>query len=110
QVRAAARARASANRIAARASESRLLGEQLTRARALLDREVAAARRIHLALQQRPLPELGATRFHVCHRPRSCTGDFHAVHSLDTDRVLFLVGDVIGPAPATSLLATFLTQ
>jgi sigma-B regulation protein RsbU (phosphoserine phosphatase) len=110
QVRAAERARGSANRVAARAGESRLLGEQLTRARAQFDREVRASRRIHLALQQRPFPELVAARFHVCHRPRGCTGDFHAVHALDADRVLFLVGDVIGPAPATSLLATFLAQ
>jgi phosphoserine phosphatase RsbU/P len=111
QVRAAARSRAVAARVAARAAESRLLGEQLTRVRDQLDREHAVARGIHLAFLHRPLPELGAIRFHVCHRPRARTGgDFYAVHPLDPVRVAFLIGDVTGVGAATSLLGTLLAS
>jgi sigma-B regulation protein RsbU (phosphoserine phosphatase) len=111
QVRAAARFRAAAARVAGRAAEARLLGEQLTRARDQIDRELAAARRIHFAFQQQPLPELGAARFHVCHRPRGRSGgDFYAAHALDSARVLFVVGDAIGPGATASLLGLLLTN
>jgi phosphoserine phosphatase RsbU/P len=111
QVRAAARSRAVAARIAARGAESRLLGEQLTRVRDQLDREHAAARGIHLAFLHRPLPESGNVRFYVYHRPRARTGgDFYAVHPLDSARVAFLVGDVTGSGAATSLLGTLLAS
>jgi DNA-binding response OmpR family regulator len=110
QVRAAASRRADTGRVAGRAAEARLLGEQLARARAQTERELAAARRIHFALQQQPLPELGAARFHVCHRPRGpAGGDFHVARSLDPDRVLFLLGDVLGAGMTAPLLGLFLT-
>lgn len=111
QVRAAVRMRSSAGRVAARAAEARLLGEKLNRVFAQADREHAVAQRIRLALLQRSLPEVGAVRFAVCHRPRGRTGgDFYAVQQLDTNRLAFLVGDVIGPTQAGGLLGRFITE
>lgn len=103
QVRAAARCRATVSRVAARAAEARLLGEQMNRAFAQLDRELDAARRVQFAFLHRPLPALGGVRFAVGHRRRSGR-DFHAAHAIGESRVGFLVGDVIGSGAAGGLL------
>jgi serine phosphatase RsbU (regulator of sigma subunit) len=111
QVRAAARARASAARVAARANEARLLGGQLQKAYAQLDRELAAARAVRLAFLPRTLPAVGAARFAVCHRPRGRSGgDFYGVRPLDAERAGFFLGDVIGSGAAGGLLGVFAAQ
>ncbi len=111
QMQSAARSRATTARVAMRAAESRLLGEQLNRALAQIEREQEAARRLRLAFLERPLPTLGSVRFAVCHRPRGRTaGDFYAAEVLDTDRVCFHIGDVIGPGGARDLLARFVAE
>ena len=58
--------------------------------------EVAAARRLHLALQRRP--STGGGRFHVCHRTRMHRRLPRGL-LLDADRVLFSSAIMIGPAP-----------
>lgn len=108
QVRTAARARACAVRVAARASESRLLGEHLTRAHAEADRERAALRRVRMALLERSFPPHGALRAAVSHRARArAGGDFYDVMPLGADRVAVLVGDVVGAGPAAELVGHF---
>jgi len=111
QLRTAVRARTAANRVASRAAEARILGDQLNRTFAQIDRELDLTRRVRLALLQRSLPEIGAARFAVCHRPRARNGgDFYAAQALDRTRVLFLVGDVIGPTTAGGLLGKFVAE
>ncbi|MCE9566664.1 MAG: SpoIIE family protein phosphatase [Planctomycetes bacterium] len=107
QLRAAVRSRNVAVRVANRAAEARILGDQLNRTFAQIDRELDLTRRVRLALLQRSLPE----QFAVCHRPRGRNGgDFYAVNALDANRVVFLVGDVIGPSTAGGLLGKFLAE
>jgi sigma-B regulation protein RsbU (phosphoserine phosphatase) len=111
QLRSAARARLSAARVAARADESRMLGEHLRKAHALIDRELAIARGVRLASLQRSFPERGAVRFAVSHRPRGRTGgDFYRVAATDPDRLAFHLGDVVGPGAAGGLLGNFAAQ
>ena len=62
QMKSAARVRATASRVAARANESRILGEHLQKAQAEADRERSALRRVRLAFLQRSFPEVGAAR------------------------------------------------
>jgi len=107
QLRAAMRSRNVAVRVANRAAEARILGDQLNRTFAQIDRELDLTRRVRLALLQRSLPE----QFAVCHRPRGRNGgDFYAVNAIDANRVVFLVGDVIGPSTAGGLLGKFLAE
>jgi serine phosphatase RsbU (regulator of sigma subunit) len=112
QLRALARAQTVAARVAARASEARLLGDQLRRALAQQEREQEMARRVRATFLPRAFPEVGATRFNVCYRPRSRTGgDFHDVRRLDEQHIGFFVGDVIGNgAAAGGLLGVFVQQ
>ena len=111
QVRSGARMRAGVLRLAARANESRLLGEHLQRAHAEADRERAALRRVRLAYLQRSFPESRAARFAVSHRPRGRVGgDFYEVLPLGGDKVAFLVGDVIGPGAASELIGNLATR
>jgi len=112
QLRAMARAQSTVARIAARASESRLLGDQLRKAIAQLEREQDMARRVRGTFLPQRLPQVGGTRFHVCFRPRSrAGGDFHNVWRLDEHHVGFFVGDVIGTgAAAGGLLGVFVQQ
>jgi hypothetical protein len=109
QLRSAARARSVADRVAAKAAEARLLGDQMRKAYAQLDREQEMARRVHRTFLPRSLPEVGPVRFHVAHRPRSKTGgDFYDVQRIGEHRVGFLVGDVLGHGSAAgSLLGVF---
>lgn len=110
QVRAAARVRATASRIAAQAAEARLLGDQLRKAYAQIDRELSEARRVHRAFLPHTLPSVGAARLAVCHRARSkAAGDFYDAHRLDEHTVGFYVADVIG-REAGSLLGMFVGQ
>jgi serine phosphatase RsbU (regulator of sigma subunit) len=112
QVRALARAQATAARVAVRAGEARLLGDQLRKTLGQLEREQDMARRVRATFLPPRFPEVGAARFHVCSRPRSRTGgDFHDVRRLDERHVGFVVGDVIGTgASAAGLLGVFVQQ
>ena len=108
QLRSGFRSRVAALRAMARANESRMLSEHLQRAHTQIDRERAAVRRIRLAFLQRSFPECGAFRFAVCHRARGqIGGDFYDMTPLSRDRVLFQVGDVVGPSAAGGLLGNF---
>ncbi len=112
QLRALARAHATAARVAARAAEARLLGDQLKKALGHLDREHDLARRVHAGFLPQSLPEVGRARFGVCHRSRTrSAGDFYNVQRLDEHHVGFLVGDVVGTgASAGGLLDVFVQQ
>jgi serine phosphatase RsbU (regulator of sigma subunit) len=112
QVRALARAHATAARVAARASESRLLGDQLGKALAQLEREQDMARRVRATFVPQRYPQVSGVQFHACYRPRNRTGgDFHDVRRLDEDHVGFFVGDVVGTgAAAGGLLGVFAQQ
>lgn len=111
QVRSAARSRTAAGRVASRAAEARMVGDQLTRTFTQIDRELDLTRKVRLALLQRTLPDAHNAAFAVCHRPRSRNGgDFYAVHPLGGGRTLFLVGDVIGNTTAGGLLGTFVAE
>jgi len=111
QLRTAIRARTAVGRVMSRAAEARILGDQLNRTFAQIDRELELARQVRLALLQRSLPEMRGTRFAVCHRPRGRNGgDFYAVQALDGDRLVFLVGDVIGATSAAGLLGKFVSE
>jgi phosphoserine phosphatase RsbU/P len=105
QVRSAARVRACAQRLAARAHETRLLGEHLKKANADADRGAATIRRVRLAFLERSFPEYGAVRIYVSHRPRGTFGgDFHDVTRIGADRIALVVGDVLGPGAAGGLI------
>ena len=112
QVKACARGHAAASRLAVKAAEARLLGDQLQKAYAQLDRELEMARRVHRAFLPRSFPQVGAAKFAVCYRPRSRVGgDFYDVRRLDEDHVGFFVADVIGHGTAAgSLLGVFVRQ
>ncbi len=112
QVRALLRSRKLAARVANKASEARLLGEQLQKAYAQLDHELEMARRIHRTFLPRTFPEVGAARFAVCYRPRSRVGgDFYDVLRLDETHIGFYLGDVMTSGSAAgSLLSVFVKQ
>ncbi len=107
-----ARAHATAARVAVRAGESRLLGDQLRKA----SRSSNASRKWPAACERRffraRCRKSAAARFHVCFRPRSRSGgDFHNVQRLDEQHVGFFVGDVVGTgAAAGGLLGVFVQQ
>jgi serine phosphatase RsbU (regulator of sigma subunit) len=110
QVRSGVRTRAAALRVAARAAEAKLLGEQLSRAMTQADRDLDTAKRIRLASLPRAFPEVGAARFAVSHLSRGRVGsDFYGVQAVDAHRVAFFVGDTIGSA-AGGLLRVFVSQ
>lgn len=96
QLRALVRGQTVAARVAARANESRLLGDQLRKAIAQLERDQELARRARAALAPKTLPEVGAVRFHACHRSRGGGTDFHAVRRIDEHHVGFTVGEAPG--------------
>jgi serine phosphatase RsbU (regulator of sigma subunit) len=112
QVRALARTHAAAARLAERAAEARLLGDQLQKAYAQLDSELDMARRVQRTFLPRALPEVGAARFAVCHRPRSRVGgDFYDIRRVDENHVGFILGDVLGTGSAAGgLLGLFVKQ
>lgn len=112
QLKALARTHAAHGRIAAKAAESRLLGNQLQKAYAQLDRELEMARRVHRTFLPRATPEVGPVRFAVCYRPRSRVGgDFYSVQRLDESHVGFFLGDVMSHGSAVgSLLSVFVKQ
>lgn len=108
QVKSAARTRAGANRLIARANESQILCDHLQKAHAEADRERTALRRVRLAHLQRSFPECGPVRFAVSHRPRGRVGgDFYEVMPIGGGRLAFLVGDVLGPGAACELIGNF---
>lgn len=97
QLRALARSQVLAARLTVRVNEARLLGDQLQKALAQLDREQDLVRRVRGALLPGSLPAVGGARFHVCHRPRGRGGDFYDVRRIDERHVGFVVGDAAGP-------------
>jgi phosphoserine phosphatase RsbU/P len=108
QVRSAARTRAGVQRVAARAGESRMLGEHLRRAHADMALTHAALRRVRLAFLQRVFPEYGPVRFTVCYRARGRSGDdFYEVIPISRNQIAFLVGDVTVPGIASTLVGDF---
>ncbi len=111
-LRALARTRANAARTAVRAAEARLLGDQLKRALAHLDREQDMARRVRATFLPKSFPQVGSVRFHVRYHARNrAGGDFHDVRRLDEHHVGFFVGDVSGTETATGgLLGAFVQQ
>jgi hypothetical protein len=111
QLRAAVRAREAAARVAVRAAEAQLLGDQLNRAVAQLDRELDDARRLRLARRTGPLPAAGQVRLAAHHLPRGgAGGDFHAAESVGPDRLVFLVGSAAGSGVAAGLIGPFLSD
>jgi sigma-B regulation protein RsbU (phosphoserine phosphatase) len=111
QVKSAVRARTSATRVAARANESRILGEHLQKALAEAERERSALRRVRLAFLQRSFPEMGAARFAVSYRPRArAGGDFYDLVPIDDNRVVFVIGDVIGADAASELIGNLVAR
>lgn len=112
QVRAAARLHAAAARAAAKAAEARLLGDQLRKAFAQLDRDHALAERVRRTFRPAAFPEVGSIRFAVCHRSRGRAGtDLHDIRRLDEDHVGFCLGDLSGHAAAAGgLLGVFVLQ
>lgn len=112
QLRALARAHATAARVAARAAEARLLGDQLKKTLAHLDREHDLARRVHAGFRPRALPQVGRARFTAFHRSRGRTPcDFYTVQRLDEHHAGFVVGDAVGAGgSAGGLLGAFVQQ
>ena len=111
QLRALARAHSTAAKVAVRAGEARLLGDQLRKVLAQLDREQEMARRAHATFLPRTFPMVGGARFNVCYRPRSRTGgDFHDVRRLDEHHIGFYVGDVVGASAASANLLGVIIQ
>lgn len=111
QVRSMARTRAAANRVSARATESRLLGDQLRRTVAQLEREQEMARRVRQNLIPQRLPRVASARFDVCYRPMSrAGGDFHDVRRLDEHHLGFFIGDVVGTGTAAGGLIGVYSQ
>lgn len=111
QVKALARTQASAARLALKAGESLLLGEQLRKAHALLEREYEMGRRIHRGFLPQSFPEVGDVRFSIVHRPQNINGgDFYDVRRLDEHRVGFFLGDVLGRTASGSLLGVLVKQ
>jgi serine phosphatase RsbU (regulator of sigma subunit) len=111
QLRALARARSTAAKAAVRAGEARLLGDQLRKALAQLEREQEMARRAHATFLPRTFPMVGGARFNVCYRPRSRSGsDFHDVRRLDEQHIGFYVGDVVGASAASAHLLGVIIQ
>lgn len=105
QVRSASRTRSSALRLAARAAETRILGEHLKRAHDEADRTALALRRVRLSFLERAFPDYGSVRIAVSHRPRGKSGgDFYAVSRVDDQRIAIVLGDVISPGPAGDLI------
>jgi len=112
QLRALARAHATTARVGVRAGEARLLGDQLRKALAALEREQEMARRVRATFLPRAFPQVESARFHACYRPRNrAGGDFHDVRRLDEEHVGFFVGEVVGTgAAASGLLGVFVQQ
>jgi serine phosphatase RsbU (regulator of sigma subunit) len=112
QLRALARVRATAARVAARAAEARLIGDQLKRALTQLDREGEMARRVRAGFLPPALPEVAGVRFHAYHRARArAGGDFYDVRRLDEGHVGFFVGEVVGTGAAGgALLGAYVQQ
>ena len=111
QLRSLIRSQASGARVAVRAGEARLLGDQLQKALAQLEREQEMARRVRATFLPQAFPQVGAARFLVCCRPRSRSGgDFHDARRLDEDHVGFFVGDVVGTSAAAGGLLGVLVQ
>jgi phosphoserine phosphatase RsbU/P len=111
QVKSAVRARVCSSRVAARANEARLLGEHLHKAHGLIDRELAAVRRVQHAFLPRILPTIAGLRFAVSHRSRSrLGGDFYDVRPLHGNHVGFFLADAIGSGTSVGLLGMFAAQ
>jgi serine phosphatase RsbU (regulator of sigma subunit) len=111
QIKSLARCRAAAARLMEKAREARLLGDQLHRAYAQLDGDLEIGRQMCRRVLPRTLPEVGAARFTVCHRPRNRSGsDFFDVRRLDENHVGFFLGDIMGRGAGSTRLGMFIRQ
>jgi phosphoserine phosphatase RsbU/P len=111
QVQALTRTHAAVARLARKADESLLLGEQLRKARAQLEREYEMGRRIHRGNRPGPLPAVGDVRFSLFHRPQNANGgDFHDVRRLDESHLGFFLGDSLGRSASGSLIGVLVKQ
>jgi len=111
QVKALARTQAAAARLARKAGESLLLGEQLRKSRAQLEREHEMGRRIRRGSLPQTLPEVSGVRFSILHRPQTAHGgDFYDVRRLDEHTVGFFLGDALGRGASGNLLGVLVNQ
>lgn len=107
QVRAAARVRAQAARLAERAAEARALNDRLRKAYSQAEADARLVERAGRVALPRHLPAVGAVRFAVCHRPRALSGSAggYDVAQLDAGRIGFWVTDAGGVVGLTVRLA-----
>jgi DNA-binding response OmpR family regulator len=111
QVKALARTQAAAARLARKAGESLLLGEQLRKARTQLELEQEMGRRIRRGSLPQSFPEVGDIRFTVVNRPQTAHGgDFYDVRRLDEHTIGFFLGDALGRAASGNLLGVLVNQ
>jgi sigma-B regulation protein RsbU (phosphoserine phosphatase) len=84
--------------LTARAQEVRALNEQLQRVYSEMDQTFTLGRRIQRSLLPRQLPQVGAIRVAVHHRPRSrLGGDSYDIVRLDEHHLGFWLADAGGP-------------
>ncbi|HXD88206.1 MAG TPA: PP2C family protein-serine/threonine phosphatase [Urbifossiella sp.] len=103
QVRSMVRTQAMAERLATKAGESRLLGEQLHKAYAQLDRQWELGRCLQRMMTPTVLPTVGRIRVAIG-RAGARDGDIYDVRRLDESHLGFFVADVAGRGPSAALL------
>lgn len=74
QLNALRRVRGAADRLLAKGDDARVVAERLRATHDQIDRDLAVARALHRALTPDRLPDVGAIRFGLYHRPRSRAG------------------------------------
>jgi phosphoserine phosphatase RsbU/P len=76
---------------------------------AVVENELATARRIQTSILPRVLPELAGLRLAACYRPMTqVAGDFYDFLTLDDHRVTVLIADVSGHGVPAALVASML--
>ncbi len=96
QIHALIRVQALTARLALRAHETRLLGDQLGKVMAQLEREHALVRHLHALLLPSAFSAVGAAHFRIGARSAAAAwSDFYNVFPLDEEHVAFLIGDVV---------------
>ena len=108
QVRTMVRTQAIAERLATKAGESRLLGEQLHKAYAQLDRQWELGRCLQRSMTPKVLPAVGRVRVAVGASAKR--GDIYDVRRIDDFQLGFFVADVAGRGPSAALLGVCIHQ